>query len=79
MNHNPDILNRLVDLAVRLHPDSETGRLLCDAADEIYRLRALITEWIDAKDAMRQSPPSDITNDLATANAEDALRKAVGR
>jgi hypothetical protein len=39
MNHNPDIINRLVDLAVRLHPDSDAGSAMCDAADEIDGLR----------------------------------------
>lgn len=46
---------------------------------ELEQLRALISAWIDAKDWMRQSPPSDLTNDLAAAEAEDELRKAVGR
>lgn len=45
---------------------------------EIEQLRALITEWINAKDAMRQAPSSDLTHDLKAAEAEDRLRKAVG-
>lgn len=72
------------DILDRLHKAETLTRgplysLTVEARIEIERLRALITAWIDAKDAMRQSPPSDITNDLATANAEDALRKAVER
>lgn len=52
---------------------------MAEAADEIERLRALITAWADEKDAMRQAPPSDLSHDLAAAEAEEALRKAVGR
>lgn len=46
---------------------------------ELEQLRSLITTWIDEKDAMRQVPPSDLSHDLATSEAEDALRKVVGR
>ena len=52
-----------------------SGRTFLDAADEIERLRSLITEWVDAEDL--DGHPSDYHQSLT--EAEDALRKAVGR
>jgi hypothetical protein len=82
MQHNPDIINRLVDLAVRLHPDSDAGSAMCDAADEIERLRNAINQMIDALD--RTSTEADWG--VRTREARDlfleadlALREAVGR
>lgn len=39
MNHNPDILEKMQELAFRLSPESEVGSLLCDAADKIHDLK----------------------------------------
>lgn len=49
--------------------------LLIDAADEIERLRGLITAWADADLAKTPYGPSI----HPIIEAEDALRKAVGR
>ena len=73
MNHNPDIIDRLVDLAVRLHPDSDAGSAMCDAADEIESLRSLINAWADAEDE------ADMIRGFDLFTAYQALRKAVGR
>jgi hypothetical protein len=48
----------------------------CSLREEIIRLRALITEWADASDDL-DGHPSDYHQNVA--EAEDALRKAVGR
>jgi len=55
-----------------------SGSTFAAAADEIGNLRSLINAC-DAKDAMRQAPPSDLAHDLKAAEVEDGLRKAVGR
>jgi hypothetical protein len=73
MRHNPDIIDRLVDLAVRLNPDSEAGSAMCDAADEIKRLRVLINAWADAEDE------ADMIRAVDLFIAYQALRQAVGR
>jgi cell division septum initiation protein DivIVA len=39
MNHNPDTLEKMQELAFRLSPQSEVGSLLCDAADQIHDLK----------------------------------------
>jgi hypothetical protein len=65
---------------LRLTNDFDTihdlrAALLAEAADEIERLRSLITAWADASDDL-DGHPSDYHQNLA--EAEDALRKVVG-
>jgi hypothetical protein len=93
MNHNPDIIDRLVDLAVRLHPDSDAGSAMCDAADEIDELRkrvAAIEGRLEASrdfcDHYRKSIAEAIhilespyLTVGGTAEAYGLLRKAVGQ
>jgi len=59
--------------------ESDHGHSDCylerEAADEIERLRTLITAWADASDDL-DGHPSDYHQNLA--EAEDALRKVVG-
>ena len=64
------------------------GDSLLDAADEIERLRTLITAWADAEDdwesiCSSRSPDDFIYNEPEVRErqwkAHDALRKAVGR
>lgn len=56
-----------------------SGEIFTDAADEIERLRALITAWADADaaDGFHDEPECDCGAPLCVASA--ALRKAVGR
>jgi hypothetical protein len=49
---NDGIITRLQDLAFRLHPDSDVGSSLCDAADEIWELRNRIAQLEQALDAL---------------------------
>jgi hypothetical protein len=58
---------------------SDTRRLIGEAADEIERLRALITEWVDAN--VWYYTTDDVSNAPAerVKAAEDALLKETGR
>lgn len=49
---NDDIITRLQDIAFRLHPDSDVGSALCDAADEIWELRNRIAQLEQALDSV---------------------------
>ena len=53
--------------------------LCLEAADEIERLRALITAWADADEAWEPPFVDDFSTRLACIEAAAALRKAVGR
>lgn len=58
------------------HPGHE-GTLYGEAHDEIERLRALITAWADADDAVMLD--NYVPTLRVREQARDALRKAVGR
>jgi len=91
MQHNNDIVEQLRDRACpsgQPHtgddPKADHGHTDCWlhhlAADEIERLRALITEWADAHDARKTSRKSmGSAEGIRLGRAEDALRQAVGR
>jgi hypothetical protein len=58
-------------------PKMNASSTMAEAADEIERLRTLITAWADADDAVSRD---DYVNTLrAREQARDALRQAVGR
>ena len=87
MQHNNDIVEQLRDRACpsgQPHtgddPKADHGHTDCWlhhlAADEIERLRALITEWADADDTW-EGGPCDCGGEYCSA--AQALRKAVGR
>ena len=67
------------ELGLRIAQVETLESQMMDRHGEFMRLRLLTIAWADAKDAMRQAPPSDLTHDLKAAEAEDGLRKAVGR
>ncbi len=54
-------------------------QMCIDAADEIERLRNLITEWADADDDWTDVSAEDGPERSAYAAAHDALRRAVGK
>lgn len=56
-----------------------SGRTFADAADEIDRLRSIISEWADAEDAQRETKPTSLRWWTDKFDAELALRKAIGR
>ena len=62
-------------------PQDDHGHTDCwlhhQAADEIERLRSLITAWADADDAVSHDDYVDTLR--VREQARDALRKAVGR
>lgn len=77
---NDDIITRLQDIAFRLHPDSDVGSALCDAADEIWELHSLITAWADADIAWADAPePWKSDTAQKYTDAVMALRAKVGR
>ena len=82
-----DLVTRLRSESDEVAPYGKRSATMRDAADEIERLRALITEWADSEDAhfaaVQTGAPFDGPMRMCAlsrkVDAYDALRQEAGR